>query len=228
MAAQNAGVPWKEIVFDRSTDPGWKRQKSITPYKCLPVVYETTSSRVLLEISEVLPVERYLVDKFGLAGSDPWERFQVEQAVSSIESSQLMYHYKVLLPNWPSAGAVDLNENKMKRQQRAENANRYYETGLKNFVDIHKEKLQENGGRGGNGHYVGDRASLADIRATVLMDRLMLLRPEGANPVPLSKDKTPNLWRVREAVHRIPAIAQWRESKRYQDLDALTKKYFCV
>lgn len=192
-------------------------------------MYETTSSGALLEISEVLPIERYLADKFGLAGSDLWERLQVEQAVSSIESSQLMYHYKVLLPNWSSAGTVDLNEERVKRQRRAENASRFYETGLKNFVDIHEEKLQENGGGGGgNGHYLGDKTSLADIRATVLIDRLMLLRPEGADPVPLSKDKTPNLWRVREAVHQIPAIAQWRESKRYQDLDALTKKYFCV
>ena len=191
-------------------------------------MYETTSSGALLEISEVLPIERYLADKFELAGSNPWERFQVEQAVSSIESSQLMYHYKALLPNWSSADALDLNEDRMNRQRRAENANRFYETELKNFVDIHEEKLQENGGGGGNGHYVGDRISLADIRATVLMDRLMLLRPEGADPVPLSKDKTPNLWRVREAVHQIPAIAQWRESKRYHELDAMTKKYFCV
>lgn len=87
-------------------------------------MYETTSSGVILEISEVLPIEQYLADKFGLAGSDPWERFQVEQAVSSIENSQLMYHYKVLIPNWPSAGTVDLNEDRMNRQRRAENANR--------------------------------------------------------------------------------------------------------
>ncbi|KAF9136539.1 hypothetical protein BGX30_011084 [Mortierella sp. GBA39] len=191
------------------------------------LAYTRVPWKEIVFFSEVLPIERYLADKFELAGSDPWERFQVEQFVSSIESSQLMYHYKVILPNWPSEGAVDMNEDGMKRQRRAEDASRFYETGLKNFVDVHEKKLQENGG-GENGHYVGDKTSLADIRATVLMDRLMLLRPEGADPVPLSKDKTPNLWRVREAVHQILAIAQWRESKRYQDLDALTKKYFCV
>ncbi|KAG9065876.1 hypothetical protein KI688_002173 [Linnemannia hyalina] len=84
---------------DRLTDPEWKRQKPTTPYRCLPVVHKTTYSGALLEFSEVLPIERYLADKFGLAGSDPWERFQAEQFVLSIESSQLMYHYKVLLPN---------------------------------------------------------------------------------------------------------------------------------
>ncbi|KAF8948167.1 hypothetical protein BGZ47_006130 [Haplosporangium gracile] len=143
----HAGVPWKETVFDRPTDPEWQRQKPKTPYKCLPVVYEATSSGAVLEISEVLPIERYLADKFGLAGSDPWERFQVEQAVSSIESSQLMYHSKVVLLNWPSPGAADSSENQIKRQWRAEDANRFYETGLKNFADIYEEKLHENGGR---------------------------------------------------------------------------------
>lgn len=215
------------FLQDRPTDPEWQRQKSKTPYKCLPIVYETTSSGTVVEISEVLPIERYLADKFGLAGSNIWERFQVEQAVSSIESSQLMYHYKVLLPNWPSTGAVYSSDNQMKRQRRAEDANQFYGTGLKNFVDTHEERLQAREG-GGSGHYVGDRTSLADIRVAMLIDRLILLRPEGADPLPLSEEKTPNLWRVRESVHQIPTIARWRESKRYQNLNDLTKKYFCV
>ncbi|KAF9101818.1 hypothetical protein BGX29_005235 [Mortierella sp. GBA35] len=163
---------------DRPTDTEWQRQKPNTPFKCLPLVYETTSSGAMLELSEVLSTERYLADKFGLAGSDLWERFQVEQAVSSIETSQLMYHYKVLLPNWPSADLSNSSDNQAKRKRRAEDANQFYMTGLKNFVDIHEAKLEENRG---NGHYVSDKTSLADIRAIMLIGRLMLLRPEGAN-----------------------------------------------
>ncbi|KAG0322296.1 hypothetical protein BGZ97_007620 [Linnemannia gamsii] len=105
-----------------------------------------------------------------------------------------MYHYKVLLPNWPSTGAKDSSDT---RQRRAGGANQVYEACLSNFVDINEERLQASGG-GGNGHYMGDKTSLADIRVAMLIDRLMLLRPKGASPVPLSEDRTPNLWRTRE------------------------------
>ncbi|KAG0376718.1 hypothetical protein BGX24_007312 [Mortierella sp. AD032] len=220
-----AGVPWKEIVFGHPTDEEWKRSKPMTPYKCLPVLYETAESGTVLEFSEVSPIERYLARQFGIHGTDRWERFQVEQAVSSIDASQVLYHYKVLLPNWPSNSDSDIKWAQ-KRDRRVEETNRFYKMGLKNFVDIHEARLEANGG--GSGYYVGSKTTLSDLRATLLMDRLLLLRPEGANPVPLSMEKTPNLWKVRECVHRISGIAQWRESARYHELDALTKRYFRV
>ncbi|KAG0276434.1 hypothetical protein BGZ95_007541 [Linnemannia exigua] len=218
-----AGVPWKEIVFGHPTDAEWKRNRPKTPYKCLPVLYETAESGAELEFSEVSPIERYLARQFRIHGADRWARFQVEQAVSSIDNCQVLYHYKVLLSNWPS-NSDSHGKRAQKRERRAEEANRFYEMGLKNFVDIHEARLKDNGG--GSGYYVGRKTTLADLRATLLIDRLLLLRPEGANPVPLSKEKTPNLWKVRESVHQIPAISQWRESARYQELDTLTKKYF--
>ncbi|KAF9135243.1 hypothetical protein BGW39_003923 [Mortierella sp. 14UC] len=218
-----AGVPWKEIVFKHPTDAEWLRHKVKTPYKCLPVLYETTESGIVLELSEVLPIERYLARNFKLHGTDRWERFQVEQAVSSIDTSQVLYHHKVLLPNWPS-NSDSRDRKTQKQERRVEEANRFYEMGLKSFVDVHEARLKANGG--GNGYYAGTKPTLADLRATLFMDRLLLLRPEGANPIPLSKKKSPNLWKVRDSVHQIPAIAKWRESERFQELDALTEKYF--
>ncbi|KAG0043152.1 hypothetical protein BGZ83_011776 [Gryganskiella cystojenkinii] len=196
------GHKWEELPVD------WANQKSKTQFQCIPVVWETTSSGTILELAESLAIERYLAKKFNLLGKNAWEEHKVNEYYNSTDGAQQSYAIKVL--NGP-------------HENRVEEANKYYTEVLGKFITLHEQHLAKNGA---NGHYVGHQTSLADLKTAMLIDRLLLLRPKGAHEVPFSKEKTPNLWKVRETVNSHPSMAEWRHSQRFKELDAGTKQIF--
>ncbi|KAF9110680.1 hypothetical protein BGX27_006028 [Mortierella sp. AM989] len=197
-----AGAKWEELVVD------WPQQKEQTPFKCLPVVYEETTDGTVLELAESQAIERYLGHKFHLFGKNEYEHHKVEQFLTSIDSVQQTFGIKVIF------GAAD---------KRAEEANKFYAEVLPKLIGIHEEHLKKNGS---NGHYVGDSTTLADIKTAVFIDRVLFLRPNGANEPPFSAEKTPLLWKVRETVNNHPSLAAWNKSQRHQELDVGTKTLF--
>ncbi|KAF8922955.1 glutathione S-transferase [Dissophora ornata] len=197
------GAKWEEITME------WPKQKQHTPFQCVPVVYETTSDGTVLQVGETAVIERYLAKKFNLVGKNEWEQLLIEEFHFSTESTQLMYHHRVLVSP---------------QEKRVDDANAYYSEWVAKFITVHEAHLEKNGS---NGHYVGNDFSLADIKTTVFMDRLALLMPKGAD-FPLSAEKTPNLWKVREAVNNHPNVAAWTSSQRYNELNANTTTAFRI
>ncbi|KAF9917627.1 hypothetical protein BX616_000403 [Lobosporangium transversale] len=196
-----AGAKWEELPVD------WPSQKESVPFKVLPVVYEVTSDGTVIELAESQAIERYLAQKFNLYGKNVYEHHKVEQYLSSIDG--------VLIP----FGTKVLNS----AENRVEEANKIYSNILDKFIAIHEEHLKKNGS---NGHYVGNTTTLADLKLALLVDRLFLLKPKGANEVPLSAEKSPNIWKVYETVNSAPHFAAWRNSDKYRELDDGTKKLF--
>ncbi|KAF9107507.1 hypothetical protein BGX29_006195 [Mortierella sp. GBA35] len=196
------GVKWEELTVD------WPAQKDHTPFKCLPVVYETAKDGTILELAESQAIERYLAHKYGLYGKNAYEHHKVEQYFSSADAVAQAFSSKVV-------GAAP--------DKRVEEANKFYVEVLPKFIAIHEAHLAKNGS---NGHYIGNSATLADIKVAHLIDRLLFLRPTGADEVPLSAEKTPNLWKVLEGVNNQANMAAWKKSQRYQELNAGTKGMF--
>ncbi|KAF9350299.1 hypothetical protein BGX26_011498, partial [Mortierella sp. AD094] len=186
----------------------WANQKEHTPFKCLPVVYEVTSDGTVLELAESQAIERYLATKFHLYGKNDYEHHKVEQFFTSTDTAQQTFGTKVV-------GAAP--------DKRAEEANKFYAEVLPKFIEVHEAHLKKNGS---NGHYVGDSTTLADIKTTLLINRILFLRPKGADEVPFSAEKTPLLWKVRETVDNHPTLAAWKKSQRYEELNAGTKNLF--
>ncbi|KAF9136542.1 hypothetical protein BGX30_011087 [Mortierella sp. GBA39] len=197
-----SGAKWEELPVD------WATQKDQTPFKCLPVVYETTQDGIILELAESQAIERYLANKYGLYGKNAYETHKVEQIFSSADGATQAFSQKVV------SAAQD---------KRVEEANKYYVEVLPKFIGIHEAHLAKNGS---NGHYIGNSATLADIKVANLIDRLLFLRPKGADEVPISAEKTPNLWKVLEKVNSHPSLAAWKKSARYQELNAGTLSMF--
>ncbi|KAF9153131.1 hypothetical protein BGX20_004987 [Mortierella sp. AD010] len=191
-----AGAKTEELTVD------WPNQKDHTPFKCLPVVYETTSDGTVLELAESQAIERYLATKFHLFGKNEYEHHKVEQFLTSTNSAVQPFISKIIY------SAPD---------KRAEEANKFYAEVLPKFIEVHEAHLKKNGS---NGHYVGDSTTLADIKTAVFINRVLFLRPKGANEVPFSAEKTPLLWKVRETVDNHPSLAAWKKSQRYQELNA--------
>ncbi|KAF8948171.1 hypothetical protein BGZ47_006134 [Haplosporangium gracile] len=197
-----SGAKWEELPVD------WANQKEHTPFKVLPVVYETTQDGTILELAESQAIERYLANKYGLYGKNAYEAHKVEQIFSSADGVAQAFSQKII-------GTA--------QDKRVEEANKFYVEVLPKFIAIHEAHLVKNGS---NGHYVGNSATLADIKVANLLDRLLLLRPKGADEVPFSAEKTPNLWKVLEKVNSHPTLAAWKKTGRYQELDAGTKNMF--
>ncbi|KAF9954953.1 hypothetical protein BGZ72_004147 [Mortierella alpina] len=196
------GVKFEELTAD------WPAQKSQVPFRCLPVVYETTADGTVLELAESQAIERYLSKKFNLLGKNDYENHLVDRYVSSTDSASQMFRVKII--QGPA-------------ENRVEEANKFYAEVLPQFIAIHEEHLKKNGS---NGHYVGNQFTLADINTASFIDRLLFLRPQGANEVPFSAENSPNLWKLRETVFSHPNLAAWKSSPRHQELDAATKGFF--
>ncbi|KAG0093953.1 hypothetical protein BGZ93_004478 [Podila epicladia] len=196
------GDKYEELPVD------WAVQKELTPFNCLPVVYETAASGETLELAESQAIERYLARKYHLLGANAWEEHLVNRYFNSTDTAQNFFGTSVL---------------NVQGDARVEAANTYYKETLSKWIRLHEEHLKQNGS---NGHYVGNGLTLADYKTALLVDRLLLLHPKGAEAVPLSELATPNIWKVREAVHSQKHIAQWKKSERYQELDQGTLKLF--
>ncbi|KAI1315307.1 hypothetical protein EDD11_000968 [Mortierella claussenii] len=161
------------------------------------------------EIPITAVIERYLARKFNLMGTNEWEQLQIEQFQLSTESTQSMYRDRVLLSP---------------PEKRVEDAHRFYNEFVNKFIQVHEAHLEQN--QGGNGFYVGNQFSLADIKTTVFIDRLLMLRPKGTKEAPFSPEKSPNLWKVKENVNKHPNVVAWKTSQRYQELDHITVTNF--
>ncbi|KAF9110679.1 hypothetical protein BGX27_006027 [Mortierella sp. AM989] len=196
------GAKWEDLAID------WPKQKEHTPFKCLPVVYEETTDGTVLELAEAQAIERYLGHKFHLFGKNEYEHHKVEQFLTSTDTVQQAFAVKII-------GVAP--------EKRVEVVNKYYAEELSKFIEVHEEHLKKNGS---NGHYVGDSTTLADIKTAVFIDRILFLRQKGANEPPFSAEKSPLLWKVRETINNHPSFAEWKKSKRYQELDASTKSAF--
>ncbi|KAG0302300.1 hypothetical protein BGZ97_002407 [Linnemannia gamsii] len=108
-------------------------------------------------------------------------------------------------------------------EARIDEASRFYIEVLSKFVAIHEERLKQSGD---NGHYVGNTTTLADLKIVQTLDRILLLSPKGGAPVPVSKELTPALWKVKETVEGNASYAAWKKSQRSLDLNANTKARF--
>lgn len=181
--------------------------KPLTPFGVLPVLYEETANGITLEFAEAQAIERYLARKFHYFGKNDYEHQKVEEYLTSLDGVFNNFSSKIV-------------QNK---ENRTEACNKFYAEDLAGFIAVHEALLKKNGS---NGHYVGDQTTLADLKAAVLIDRLYFLRPKDANEVPISAEKTPNLWKLHEHIHKHEPLAHWKKDDRHHKLSVATKGFF--
>ncbi|KAF9127992.1 hypothetical protein BGW39_005438 [Mortierella sp. 14UC] len=197
-----SGAKWEELALDLTI------QKKQLPFKLIPILYETTSDGTILELAESHAIERYLATKYGLNGSDPYETHRIDQIYTSTDFANQLF--------WTQVRWAPLD-------RRIEAAHKFYDEILPTYIANHEAQLEKNGA---NGHYVGDKITLADLKSAHFIDRVMFMRPKGTKEPPFSKERSPNMWKVLETVNGYPAMAEWKSSKRYQDLDAGSLSFF--
>ncbi|KAF8940349.1 hypothetical protein EDD21DRAFT_361464 [Dissophora ornata] len=193
MILATAGVEW-ECVFPND----WANvEKKEAIFGVLPVLYETTSAGQTIEVPESEAIENYLSKKFHLYGEhdDAFDEMKVRAFSSSIQALISYYFLRVAVVRDAAYKAVMLE--------------RFLTEAMPSFAATHERHLEANGR---NGHYVGDKLSLADIKLSLALN--MILAVTGDKFV--SKEKTPAMWAVWEKVNVIPSLVEWEKTESYQ------------
>lgn len=92
---------------------------------------------------------------------------------------------------------------------------------LPTWIETHEKHLADNGN---NGHYVGNKLTLADIRTATVIDHWQTL-PEGKE-IMEKVGKSEALMKVHAAVANEPRIAAWKASKLYCELEKSSTQFF--
>ncbi|KAK3840961.1 MAG: hypothetical protein J3R72DRAFT_422412 [Linnemannia gamsii] len=163
----------------------------------MPLLTETSSDgKIKLQIAESDSIERYLARRFGLFGNgSAFEEVLVNTFANNTQALIIEIFNKVAL--------VEDAEVK------AANKGPLITDHIIRWIKHHDEHLQANGA---NGHYVGDKFTLADEYVIS-----MILGVSGEELV--SESKTPAIWRAREEMDKVEGIAVGKASEEYKSLD---------
>ncbi|KAF9578799.1 hypothetical protein BGW38_005234 [Lunasporangiospora selenospora] len=198
-------VDYEDVIAD------WPAMKKDTRFGCVPVLFETTASGTVLEFSESQAIERYLARKFGLLGSNEWEEHLVNEYVNSVDTTAGNALTKILFAPV---------------ETRNKSAEEFYKSQLAPWIQIHEGHLKANGG---NGHYVGDKFSWADIKLSTAINVLLTMVPKGLEKeieALINPEATPNIWKVREAALAHPSLGEWLKSDKLVQYSVANKGFF--
>ncbi|KAF9311204.1 hypothetical protein BG003_007675 [Podila horticola] len=184
-----------DYEFAHPTD--WSQEKSLTPFGSMPVLYEQASSGEILELAELSAIEFYVGQKHGWVGDNLWEQNLVRMYCSSTQSV-----FDKLVTTVVRAPKPHQDEMMEIFQQKI----------LPEWVRFHERALMQNGA---NGHYVGEKLTIADIKTASIIDNLVTI----SGDVFVSREKTPAIMAVYDAVEKIPKYAEWKATEAWRKYD---------
>ncbi|KAF9908659.1 Glutathione S-transferase S1 [Linnemannia zychae] len=178
----------------------WAEYKPTTPFGVMPLLTETSADgKTKIQIAESDAIERYLARKFGLFGNGSvFEKVLVNTFANNTQG--LIYEI---------FGKFSLVED---AEVKAANKGPLIADHIVRWIKHHEEHLQANGA---NGHYVGNKVTLADVKTDYVISMIQGVSGEEL----VSKSKTPAIWKVREEMDKVEGIAAWKASEEYKSLD---------
>ncbi|KAG0311723.1 hypothetical protein BGZ99_009950 [Dissophora globulifera] len=184
------GAEWEHVPMS------WPADEIRSPFRVLPVLHITTASGTTLALSEIFVIDHYLARKFDLLGENAWE----EQLIKAYHSSSCYLRERL------NTRVTWNYKNVMHRAMEL-----FLAQTLPLWIDTHSKHLRDNGS---NGHYVGNKMSLADLQTANNIDHFACLN-RGDEIVAMIK-ACPEIWRVKETVDSEPRLQAWRKSEAYK------------
>ncbi|KAJ3050899.1 hypothetical protein HK097_008110 [Rhizophlyctis rosea] len=198
---EHAGVPFKNstIAWDEFQQTG----KAQVPFGKLPILKITQDDGKEITLAQSGAIVRYLGKKFGLVGTTPEDQAFIESIYDEYTDFTFGYINKFArTEHWK-----DLKE-----------VQSYRDISILPFIKNHERFLAANGS---NGHYVGDKISIADIAAYQTLN-WVFNTPYGTM---FNKNDTPNIIKVHETVAADPKIKEYVSSgRRFQPFAWQTKR----
>ncbi|KAI1318320.1 hypothetical protein EDD11_006833 [Mortierella claussenii] len=195
------GADWENLA-----PKNWNEEKHLTPFLVMPVLYIKTQDGKDLALSEAIIVDHYLAKHFGLLGDNEYEENLIK-----------IFHCSSIYIQSNFAQGVTWSSP----QSKEGNTQYFVANTLPTWIATHEKHLRDNGN---NGHYMGDKLSLADIRTSNAIEHFAI-QPEAKDIMPLI-NKSVELTKLRETVAQDPKIAKWRAGETYQKLLGGSKAFF--
>ena len=172
-----AGVPYEDIRF---TQEEWATFKPKTPYGGLPS----------LEIDGKMfggsaPIERYIAEQYGLAGSNELENFELNTIFDVTQDLLLR---------------VVLHHFEKEEKRKADLKKELEETHLPKYLEVLNKRITDNGAA--DGWIYGKNVTYVDLRIAQLADLILLASPNAL-------DAYPAVAKLKAAVEALPNIAKW-------------------
>ncbi|KAG0049810.1 hypothetical protein BGZ83_005367 [Gryganskiella cystojenkinii] len=198
-------LSYGEAKWESVFPENWGKQKTETPFGCVPVLYIVKDGKEAI-LSESTSIESYLASHFHLLGDNPYEEHLIR--AFHVSSLSIMVTFGSFVTwNFPEVQEKSLELFKTQF--------------LPNWIRTHERHLIDNGS---NGHYLGDKLTLADIKTANVIDHFAL-QPYGEQLVALIK-AAPALWKVKETVDAHPKLCKWRQSEDFKKLESTTKHLY--
>ncbi|KAF9137906.1 hypothetical protein BG015_002560 [Linnemannia schmuckeri] len=158
-------------------------------------------------LAEAGVIEQYLAKQFDLMGSNEYEMNLIKSFHSSAASLHTLHATTVaFIPD---------------REARWKAMEVFREGPFTQWVAIHEKHLKDNGS---NGHYIGDKLTLADIRTANLIEHLLL--QTGGEYLLNIVNRSFSMRKLRMEVAHDPRVDKWRSSRAYKTLTDATGRYF--
>ncbi|KAF9952822.1 Glutathione S-transferase S1 [Mortierella alpina] len=180
--------------FSNFNPENWPAIKPEAPFGVMPLLKETTSDGKVFQIAESDAIERYLSRKFGFYGDNLFE----ETIINSFVSNDNDIVGKIF-------GYLFIKD----AEQKAEAKEKVFTGAVASWVKNHELHLQNNGA---NGHYVGNKQTLADFKTAQLIEIIQGLSGQDL----ISETLTPALMKVKATVDKIPSLAAWRATDEFK------------
>ncbi|KAG0275989.1 hypothetical protein BGZ95_008145 [Linnemannia exigua] len=194
------GAKWENIH-----PKNWVEEKAKTPFGCLPVLYIIKGDKQAV-IAETHAVENYLAKQFGLMGDNEYEEAIIRSFHCSSASLFTIFSGSVIW-NLPEVREKTLEAFKTNQ--------------LALWVQTHERHLMDNGN---NGHYVGNKMSLADIRTANLIKHFSL-QPWSEELMAVIS-QAPALMKLKETVENDPKLHHRKFSDEAKKIAEATKSFF--
>ncbi|KAG0280109.1 hypothetical protein BGZ95_011260 [Linnemannia exigua] len=187
-------------------DDDWLQGKVPTGFSYLPVLTVKLPHDKELHLAEAIVIDTFLAERFGLLGENSWEATLIRMFYTNMQYLRERTFSEVF---------VDPMDKRIKARAW------FLERVLKKFLDDHEYHLKENGS---NGHYVGDKLSLADIHLWNIIHFYGTV-PWGQKAIDMFK-KYPLVWKVKETVERVPRLVEWRATDEFKGYEMESVKNY--
>ncbi|KAF9903268.1 hypothetical protein EC991_004040 [Linnemannia zychae] len=176
----------------------WASEKPNAPFGVMPLLTETSADgKTTLHVAESDAIERYLARKFGFLGQDAFEEVLVNTFVSNSQSLLTSILTKYMIVKDPEVKAA--------------NKEPLITNNIVPWIKYHEQHLKANGA---NGHYVGNKVTLADVKTDFVISLIQSVTGDDL----VSESKTPAIMQVRKQLHKTENLAAWMKTEEYKSL----------
>ncbi|KAF9158966.1 Glutathione S-transferase S1, partial [Mortierella sp. AD010] len=172
----------------------WAAEKPLTPFGVMPLLKETSADgKSTIYLAESDAIDRYLAKKFGMAGDNVFEENVINSYVSNTNSLQLRIFTKHYTVRDPALKGAFVEE-------------------ILGYIDIWiKSNERQLAANGSNGHYVGNKLTIADVKAAYMVDLIRSFKEDA-----ITEESTPALLKVKTTIDSIPSLVAWRATEEHK------------